>query len=1681
MSAKLLSSLVQTKSIELVMAPIAAQVSQLIILNEAGERDGIPMPNLVSFARQINVSIESLVLAAQSLVSDSNDEDLKIEMPEACSMLRAAGNGLHEATNKLLIEPHSHDVRYSLVDSARNILETTMNVLLVYDKAEVHKIVCAAHWVMDRLGLTEAVTSLKGFVVSFKGFSESLILLVSLCDKRQRELSNPSKRSRLLSAMAILKKAVGLLSSTMQSYLKNPTDGQAKANRDYVIGQIKFACTEIIKIVESRGDEDGTMEESTNMASTMEKAHHQLGASTRLDTSNQMDCYLDAIVRSSMAVAHTCDGIYKERIVQACQKVLETRNELADLQKAVMSSPDSLRKRREFDMTAEKLSVELKKLDRQVTTAIADQVSTMFCDVELPVYQLLAAATAPVPSGSTTAQDQALLKTRQKADQFDKHTARLVQVSRQAASVSADTGRVHIIKAISAELEKMAPVIATTACAVRQNPYDATGVERLGLLRQEWANRLQILTDAVDDVTDIQDLMDTTEAHVQHDVALCHEGLIEENTAKIVQASRDVLGRGHRVVQIAKKAMASTANPLFKGELLTAANELNTVLPNLSAAIERAMTNLNNSEIREKVSDSIRSVGEKIKTIKTTVTRPTGSSLDFINDNPTQSEAGDFISMPTSNDLEAIKPANGISSYQEDVVQPENERITSSSPSLKLLENEVEDAPAPRAKPLLTTEKKLLSSRPKSTSSPRLFRKLDNTNLSRSLESLLVKPLEDMKDVDKRALLGLGNGADTNSSHLSTLLGQPLNPSRTSRAPVTRLIRAAKEGDRNNIEKHIKNLVSQVTKLMELAEKCVEKSSKVEQVSQIRTASGEIEKLTPIITQAARDVTANSRNFKAVERLHMIGREWASKAHLLGNAIDEIVAPWSAAASKLALKASSGDADELKKQINNINSEAVRLRQLSSAAKAAADAEDYAMDPGNESDVLERDPASLQRIELLRVSSNEIDKVLPELILAAQSVIANPTEITRVEALELLRRVWAGNVNNLIMAVDDVTVGTSAPVEHLTNATLSGDYHALQERLRMVTSYTRSLKEMTSAATVGCSNPKKAALVESTIGSVERLTADLQDTTRTVIDLSTRENKTLEQQLAFMSIEEKMNLMRREWATKVHLLTALVDDLTAHVSAPVDRLAGAALAATKAELGQKHLMEREFEDQAQELSRRVVRVRNQASKAVEKSTHPSQVRTVRVTGDFIDRLTPQVIGAARALADNPDQDTVEHFQMLRRQWASKAQLLIATLEGLPDANMLAVMSVVQDLLSTRANLQGAASFESLTEDDSIAISGTPRLLPSATDSSKRQEPVATQFTPPRRTPSPPRKTFYVSPKPALKPSPRKRAPKVFSAFDDSDIGRKTRHHHRALSDSEALPDSPEQRVPIGASSSETDLKSLLVQELNDRFSSNESLKRSKWDARYWAKFEVERLKHQRAFSMANLSRTSPEWRSDSAEDLRARKSSKSIAMAAQLLQDETDQWEEENNSIVKVAKKMALQMMQMAQFSRGRGDLQDKMEMINTAKAIAANAKTILKFAQIIADACVDERCREDLLYYAECLPTMSTQLKIISSVKAATPSDPSADAVLVRNADNLMQAVVKTLKAAEAASVKELVKPRDVSTDEAEAADLAFQWKKKLKRQRKLEVFTASRDHLGLRRRETKEPAPSLADIVHV
>ena len=90
----------------------------------------------------------------------------------------------------------------------------------------------------------------------------------------------------------------------------------------------------------------------------------------------------------------------------------------------------------------------------------------------------------------------------------------------------------------------------------------------------------------------------------------------------------------------------------------------------------------------------------------------------------------------------------------------------------------------------------------------------------------------------------------------------------------------------------------------------------------------------------------------------------------------------------------------------------------------------------------------------------------------------------------------------------------------------------------------------------------------------------------------------------------------------------------------------------------------------------------------------------------------------------------------------------------------------------------------------------------------------------------------------------------------------------SFSDTESTSEVRRLRGPWG-SASETDLmRKALVDELHQRFSSAESLNRGGTAGRY--------RHHQRAASISGLSRGDQDWKSTSIEEMRARKSSKSI-------------------------------------------------------------------------------------------------------------------------------------------------------------------------------------------------------------
>ncbi|CAG2100408.1 unnamed protein product, partial [Medioppia subpectinata] len=148
-----------------------------------------------------------------------------------------------------------------------------------------------------------------------------------------------------------------------------------------------------------------------------------------------------------------------------------------------------------------------------------------------------------------------------------------------------------------------------------------------------------------------------------------------------------------------------------------------------------------------------------------------------------------------------------------------------------------------------------------------------------------------------------------------------------------------------------------------------------------------------------------------------------------------------------------------------------------------------------------------------------------------------------------------------------------------------------------------------------------------------------------------------------------------------------------------------------------------------------------------------------------------------------------------------------------------------------------------------------------------------------------------------------------------------------------------------------------------------------------------------------------------------------IMMAAHDLHLEVKQWSSKENEIIAAAKKMALLMARLSQLCGGEGGT--KKDLIACAKAIAEASEEVTRLAKDQAKLCTDKRMRTNILQVCERIPTIGTQLRILSTVKATmlgaqgSEEDDEATEMLVGNAQNLMQSVKETVRACESASIK--------------------------------------------------------------
>ena len=177
------------------------------------------------------------------------------------------------------------------------------------------------------------------------------------------------------------------------------------------------------------------------------------------------------------------------------------------------------------------------------------------------------------------------------------------------------------------------------------------------------------------------------------------------------------------------------------------------------------------------------------------------------------------------------------------------------------------------------------------------------------------------------------------------------------------------------------------------------------------TTSSEVYESTADVVQLAWKVAANPSDTKSNNQLRIKCDKWSEQLDIVRATVDKLVNPWSVSASCVVLAVTLKDQKFYTKQvrrvdlpslyasretysiphfplqITNFKQHVLRLRELASSAKAAADAED-AVDVSGEGEAPARNQDSLRRIELVMVKSAEMDELAAGFLTVSQVAIS---------------------------------------------------------------------------------------------------------------------------------------------------------------------------------------------------------------------------------------------------------------------------------------------------------------------------------------------------------------------------------------------------------------------------------------------------------------------------------------------------------------------------------------------------------------------------------------------------------------------------------------------------------------------------------------------------------------------
>ncbi|XP_016346637.1 catenin alpha-2 [Sinocyclocheilus anshuiensis] len=540
---------IRTLTVERLLEPLVTQVTTLVNTSNKG-----PSSKKKGRSKKAHVLAVSVEQATQNFLEKGeqiakDSQDLKEELIAAVEDVRKQGETMRAASSDFADDPCSSVKRGTMVRAARALLSAVTRLLILADMADVMRLLAHLKIVEEALEAVKNATNEQDLANRFKEFGKEMVKLNYVAARRQQELKDPQCRDEMAAARGALKKNATMLYTASQAFLRHPDVAATRANRDYVFKQVQEAI--------------GGISSSAQATSPTDEKHGHAGIGELAAALNEFDnkiildplTFSEARFRPSleerlesiisgaalMADSSCTRDDRRERIVAECNSV---RQALQDLLSEYMNNTGRKEKGDPLNSAIDKMTKKTRDLRRQLRKAVMDHISDSFLETNVPLLVLIEAA----KSGNEK-------EVKEYAQVFREHANKLVEVANLACSISNNEEGVKLVRMAATQIDSLCPQVINAALTLAARPQSKVAQDNMDVFKDQWEKQVRILTEAVDDITSVDDFLSVSENHILEDVNKCVIALQEGDVDTLDRTAGAIRGRAARVVHIINAEM----------------------------------------------------------------------------------------------------------------------------------------------------------------------------------------------------------------------------------------------------------------------------------------------------------------------------------------------------------------------------------------------------------------------------------------------------------------------------------------------------------------------------------------------------------------------------------------------------------------------------------------------------------------------------------------------------------------------------------------------------------------------------------------------------------------------------------------------------------------------------------------------------------------------------------------------------------------------------------------------------------------------------------------------------------------------------------------------------------------------------------------------------------------------